>query len=93
MPSKKKMETKLPPSAILQEIDAATMKEELALPIYADHIQSVLFWSGLPETKREKIRQSLAILLHDSQGHVRLLKHIKTFYKRETVKNKTTTSS
>ena len=68
---------------ILKELDEAVMKEEEALPVYASHIQSILFWSGLPPEKQQRVRESLAILLRDSAGHVKLLGRVKALYKQE----------
>lgn len=83
MSPRAKIRKGLSTAEILQELDAATVKEELALPVYASHIKSVLFWSGLSKEKQESICQSLEILLQDSAGHVQLLKHIKMLYLKE----------
>ncbi|MEK7118801.1 MAG: hypothetical protein AAB869_04275 [Patescibacteria group bacterium] len=83
MSPRAKIRKGLSTAEILQELDAATVKEELALPVYASHIKSVLFWSGLSKEKKERICESLEILLQDSARHVQLLKHIKTLYLKE----------
>ncbi len=69
------------PADILKEIDAAILKEEVAIPIYADHIKAAMFWSGLPKTKQDKIKEGLEILLKESIGHVKLLQKVKSIYK------------
>lgn len=72
------------PADILKEIDAAILKEEVAIPIYADHIKAAMFWSGLPKAKQDKIKEGLEILLKESMGHVKLLKKVKSIYKKLT---------
>ena len=44
------METK----KILEKIDEAILNEEMAIPIYANHLSSALFYSGFDE-KNKKI--------------------------------------
>lgn len=65
---------KLTPEKILNRINEARIKEELALPIYSSHIKQTLFWSGLSKDKKEKIIASLRTLEADSERHVKLLK-------------------
>ena len=68
---------------VLQEIDVAAVKEELAIPVYTSHIKSALFWSGLSEKKKEKILEGLETLSKESQGHVTLLNRVKELYMKK----------
>lgn len=43
--------------------------EEKAIPIYAKHLDSVLFLSGLSKEKQEKVRDILKVLKGDSERH------------------------
>lgn len=69
---------------VLQEINNAIVKEELAVPIYSSHIKVAMFWSGLPRTKQDKIIAGLEILLSESLNHVRMLKRVRRIYKKLT---------
>ncbi len=83
MPSKKRpLKRPLATTDVLKEIDDAMVKEEMALPVYASHIESVLFWSGIPKRKQDRIRESLEILIRESIAHVKMLKYIKTLHAR-----------
>ncbi|MFA6161384.1 MAG: hypothetical protein WCT54_05120 [Patescibacteria group bacterium] len=70
---------------VLQEIENAIVKEELAVPIYSSHIKVAMFWSGLPQAKQDKIVAGLEILLSESINHVRMLRRVKRIYKRLTL--------
>ncbi|MCX6795159.1 MAG: hypothetical protein NT165_00255 [Candidatus Falkowbacteria bacterium] len=66
--------TKITPEFVLQRINEARIKEELAIPIYASHIKQTMFWSGISEDKQEKIIASLKVLESDSMKHSKMLK-------------------
>ncbi|MEI6529014.1 MAG: hypothetical protein WCN88_01240 [Candidatus Falkowbacteria bacterium] len=68
------------PELVLQLINEARIKEELAIPIYTSHIKQTLFWSGLPNAKQEKIIASLKLLEADSQKHAKILKMVANNY-------------
>lgn len=65
------------PKEVLDKVDEAVLKEEMALPVYSSHISSALFWSGLPEEKQKFIIESLEILERESLGHVQAFKRVK----------------
>ena len=65
---------------LLAKVDEALIKEELAIPIYASHIEGSLFWSGLAEDRQTEIINLLQVLSRESQGHVKLLEKLKELY-------------
>ena len=71
---------KIAKKIILQEIRDATIKEEMAIPLYVSHIEQTLFWSGLPKEKQKKIIDSLKILERESEAHVSMLKRVMEIY-------------
>ena len=72
---------------LLKKIEEATLKEEMALPIYTSHISASLFWSGLNEKAKEKIIADLQILHDDSTHHVELLNKVRRMYMTKTKQN------
>ena len=74
------MKKSVPSQKVLQMIREAIVGEELAIPLYASHIQQTLFWSGVPKQKQEKIIEGLKILERDSKGHVLLLREVEKIY-------------
>ena len=73
---------KITPEFVLQRINEARVKEELAIPIYSSHIKQTLFWSGLPKDKQEKIISGLKILEGDSMRHSKMLQKIASNYSK-----------
>lgn len=65
---------------ILNNIRGAKVKEELAIPIYTEHLREVLFWSGIPDEKRDAIIKNLKTLEIESEGHVEMLKRVEEIY-------------
>ncbi|MDO8663086.1 MAG: hypothetical protein Q7K98_07735 [Candidatus Omnitrophota bacterium] len=43
--------------------------EEKGIPIYARHIDKIIFLSGLSQEDQEKIKSTLMTLKQDSEGH------------------------
>ncbi|MGM0442210.1 MAG: hypothetical protein ACQEQC_07310 [Elusimicrobiota bacterium] len=62
---------------ILKKIDEAIITEEKAVPIYAKHLESTLFWSDMPEEYRERIKKLFEKLKEESLGHKGKLEYIK----------------
>lgn len=65
---------------VIKKIDEATLEEEKALPVYASHIASALFWAGLSEEHKTEIVSKLQILHDDSLRHVKMLEEVKRIY-------------
>lgn len=78
----KNNQNKMTPELVLQLINEARVKEELAIPIYTSHIKQTMFWSGLPKAKQEKIISSLKMLEADSQKHAKILKKVANNYSK-----------
>lgn len=62
---------------ILAKIDQGIIIEETAVPIYKEHLETALFWSGMPEEIQRQITTYLNILVDDSEKHIVILKRIK----------------
>lgn len=62
---------------ILAKINQGIIIEETAIPIYKEHLETALFWSGMPEEIQNQIITYLNILVDDSQKHITILKRIK----------------
>lgn len=65
---------------ILKMIQAAVVKEELAIPVYTTHIKNIFFWSNLSARKQKKIIESLKILETDSEKHSVMLRRVEDIY-------------
>lgn len=68
-------------SFILDKLNEAMIKEELAVPLYVSHIEQTLFWSGLPMSSQKKIIEGLKILAKESEIHAIYFKKIIDIYK------------
>ena len=64
-------------TAVLKLIDEATLLEEEAVPIYADHISTALAWSGISQRGAMEIRDYLVILKRDSEFHAKAFRSVK----------------
>ncbi len=67
---------KLTKEELVQAIREATVKEELAIPLYDSHISAALFWSGLPDAVQREVLAGLKVLTTESRGHVKILKRV-----------------
>ena len=81
MPTVKK--PRVPTDELIQAIRQASVKEELAIPLYDSHISAALFWSGLPEEVQQRIIAGLTVLTTESRGHVKILKQIEKIVRDE----------
>lgn len=54
----------------------ALFSEEKAVPIYNRHLESSVFWAGLPEDISEKIRNALKLLSKESNTHKMIVEKI-----------------
>ncbi|MFZ4631795.1 MAG: hypothetical protein ACOYL8_01140 [Patescibacteria group bacterium] len=68
--------------AVIEKINEAMIKEELAIPLYVSHIQQSLFWSGLSKKKQETIIIGLKTLAAESKMHVTYLNKVLDIYKK-----------
>lgn len=48
--------------------------EELAIPIYTQHLNSTFFLSGFEQDTERKIKETLLVLAKESEGHARIFK-------------------
>ena len=55
--------------AVLKMLREALDSEEKVVPIYNKHLESALFWTGLPAPAAEKAKTILNRLIDDSLGH------------------------
>jgi len=69
--------------AVIDKINEAMVKEELAIPLYVSHIEQTLFWSGLDKEKQEEIIKGLKTLALESEGHVFALKKVLEIYQNK----------
>ncbi len=54
-------------------LNKARAAEEQAIPIYAKHMGSAVFWAGLTEKDAAKVRSLLTDLAEESDIHKRIL--------------------
>ncbi len=54
---------------LLKMIDDAIDLEEKSIPVYMKHINTALFWSGLPEWERKQLGIYLNMLAKESGKH------------------------
>lgn len=66
-----------PPNRKLLSLIENALLKEMTIPIYATHIASALFWSGLDVAKQKEMRDILQILKEDSIGHICQLNEVK----------------
>lgn len=62
---------------LVKKIDEAINTEEFVVPIYSNHLQSAVFWSGFDKKKQKIIIGYLKTLTDDSEIHAKTLKMIK----------------
>ncbi|MDD5326232.1 MAG: hypothetical protein PHY02_00265 [Phycisphaerae bacterium] len=61
---------------LLDSVKMASKTEESALPLYTEHINSVLFLSGFGEDKKRRIQRILQKLNNDSSRHAETLRQL-----------------
>jgi len=54
---------------LLSRLKEALLTEEISMPVYAKHLPSTLFWSGLSQKDIARIKAGLRMLSGDSDGH------------------------
>lgn len=59
---------------LLSRLKKLRNTEELAIPIYTQHLNSTLFLSGLKPDVQEKIKETLLVLARESEGHARMFR-------------------
>lgn len=62
---------------ILKLIDEAIDLEEKSIQIYRKHLDTALFWSGLPEWERKQLNMYLNVLAKESVKHAMRLDALK----------------
>ena len=54
---------------LIKLLKQALLAEEKAIPIYNRHLESAVFWAGLPEDSVAKIKSVLELLAKESASH------------------------
>ena len=62
---------------LLKLIEDSIIIEERAIPIYQEHIDSALFWSGFSAEQQETIKSTLEEITKDSEKHIAILNALK----------------
>ncbi len=65
---------------VVDEIRAATVNEDLCIPLYTSHIKQAFYWSGLDKEVREEIANGLRVLERETRWHVKALREIEKIY-------------
>jgi len=58
---------------LIERIKALLSQEELIIPIYMEHLNSAVFWTGLPEKEEKRAKGIMQVLLNDSNRHKDML--------------------
>lgn len=61
----------------LEIIDRGIIKEEMAVPVLLEHLQTALNWKNLSDNKKEIINKYINIIINDTKKHALALKNIK----------------
>lgn len=61
----------------LSIIEKAVYMADIAIPNYLQHLEAVLFWSGIKKEKQETILSDLKMLEHSSKRRAKNLKELK----------------
>jgi len=67
-------------NATLKKIEQAITLEKLAIPVYANHIEKSMFWSGLEKEAQYLIVEKLKILGEESLLHAKMLNEVRRIY-------------
>ena len=59
--------------SVKELINDSIITEELAIPIYEQHLESSLFWSPFSGEEKDYILASLKKLIIESRGHIKIL--------------------
>ena len=62
---------------LLKRLNDAIFTEESAIPVYARHLDTALFWRGMSGKNHLKIRKYLEILGRQSANHKLIFERIK----------------
>lgn len=68
---------------LLKLIEESIVLEEKAVPIYAKHLKSVMFWSHISEDKQKIIVEKLKILSKDTKFHITALNKVKKIIEKK----------
>jgi hypothetical protein len=58
---------------LIGRIKALLNQEELIIPIYMEHLNSAVFWVGMPEKDEKMAKGIIQVLLNDSNKHKDML--------------------
>lgn len=68
---------------LLSILEDAKIAEEKAIPIYAKHISSAVFWTGIKQEDIDKIKGTLHTLADESKKHKKMVEHLIDLVKKE----------
>lgn len=63
--------------SLLKLLDESIVVEELAIPIYSEHLDSALFWSGFKSEITDEIKKTLLKIANESKEHIRIIQKLK----------------
>jgi len=61
---------------LLTALRKLSAEEELAIPIYTQHLESTFFLSGFKPGVQQKIKEILSVLAKESEGHARVFRQL-----------------
>ncbi|MFA5138109.1 MAG: hypothetical protein WC728_02665 [Elusimicrobiota bacterium] len=70
-------------AALLERLDKLILAEEQSVPIYLDHIEAVLSWSGFSAKSRQKAQAVMRMLAGESLAHKKMLEGLKAGVRKE----------
>lgn len=68
---------------IIQELDAAILMEEMAIPVYSSHLASTVGRIGVSEENSQRIIDDLTVLETESKKHITMLKKVREILLQE----------
>jgi rubrerythrin len=70
-------------ASVIAFLEESLKTEEVAVPIYAKHINNVLFFSSFDTEYQDRIKAMLEKLLNESERHKRIFSDLLERVKRE----------
>lgn len=68
---------------LIEYLDIAIQQEEKAFPIYAEHLKTVLEWSGLTTSDKDQIVAFLEQIKIETSAHELTLRKVKEYVMKE----------
>ncbi|MBI5623626.1 MAG: hypothetical protein HY924_07610 [Elusimicrobia bacterium] len=64
-------------ATLVRRLDALILTEEAAVPIYLDHIDAVLSWSGFSPASKARAAETMRSMAEECVRHRRMLQELK----------------